>query len=647
LACEDLTLRQGLRKANRRFERIHDLLVRVYVSAAGYNDTRRMGAVLGLMAQMCADSALRDKLIDAGIVQRAIALLQYDATQRIALSALAMVTQYKVSTTTAHTIASLSGQLARLALYKCEDLILVELVVIVLSQALRITFLPRPPLVSFGERLELPTVVEAIYSILRNSRISYSILTHTIDLFAALTLYRPSPGEELLSLVPFLAAIARCDNIRTRAIAISGIMRLPATDDHECPSSFSPIRLGEMINEGLPEHLARPLEEFGEERVEMLVIFDASSKYRHLMGEAERRRESDLCTLGRTLAELVQVHDFAIGDKLVDNPPAHYPPSTSPFTSWIDCLHFCSDALRSTPNPPVADLDAADILEMRFLHYRGDVERSFPIARSAIARSPDLAYAYFILGMQGDREEGLRWARRGLLCPEMTPFVRTQLLYRTAIHAAHMGFGLLQSPSPNWIERGIALIEAALDDTETFLREASPDNLWRLLMLDWKVILTILVRGPALSPELSELEPSKIMCGLSMQYSDFIGWHIAPDQLNRARELLLFHYFPAYQEWHGITQRYDEFNRSLRTHGTHTHLHDLWFTQIGSCNIEYVPQRDNHDFRLHRNETYKCSWCNKPSAVLKKCKRCGHTVYCNSTCQRAHWDAHKLVCVRA
>ncbi|RDX39600.1 hypothetical protein OH76DRAFT_675907 [Lentinus brumalis] len=596
-----------------------------------------MGAALALMAQMCADVVLRDKMINAGIVQRAIPLLQYNATRKIALGALAILTQFKSSTATTHLIALSSPELASLALSRPEDCPTVELVVIVLAQTLRVTLIAADlPSASFLERLQLPTVVEAIQSILRRPRVSFSIITHAIDMFAALTLYRPPPRMDMPSLTPFLTAFARCNNIRTRAIAISGVMRLPVTENPGIPPLFSQSRLEESVHRGVPEHLACPLMEFGPGpmKTDILVIIDSSYKYRCAMAEAEANRESDLCSLGRRLADLVQVHDFAIGDKLVDISPSQHPPRTAPFTSWIDCLHLCSQALRSQLNPSLTDLDAADVLEMRFLYYRGHLDSVFSIARAAIQRSPDLAYAYFFLGMQDGREESLRMARRGLLCPQMTPFVRTQLLCRTATHAAHLGFALLRSPSPYGIEEGVALVEAALHDTDTFLEEASPDNLWRLLILDWKIILTVLTKGPELSHELSELE-----------FIEFIGYDIAPRQLNAARDLLLSSSTSGYQEWDHVVKRYDEFDRSLRTYAQ-SPVPDLWFTQIGSCNVEYMPQRDDHTFRLHPSEMYKCSWCNKPSSVLRKCGRCGQTVYCNSNCQRLHWDTHKAACVR-
>ena len=40
----------------------------------------------------------------------------------------------------------------------------------------------------------------------------------------------------------------------------------------------------------------------------------------------------------------------------------------------------------------------------------------------------------------------------------------------------------------------------------------------------------------------------------------------------------------------------------------------------------------------------KCANCGKPQNTILKCSRCNCVVYCNSACQRNHWDKHKIDC---
>lgn len=39
-----------------------------------------------------------------------------------------------------------------------------------------------------------------------------------------------------------------------------------------------------------------------------------------------------------------------------------------------------------------------------------------------------------------------------------------------------------------------------------------------------------------------------------------------------------------------------------------------------------------------------CSFCNKCSGTLKRCKQCGVAQYCDTECQVNHWQQHKLEC---
>ncbi|RDX40365.1 hypothetical protein OH76DRAFT_1423747 [Lentinus brumalis] len=495
------------------------------------------------------------------MVQRAIALLQHDATRKVALSALAMATQYKSTRTiaTAYDIAALSGDLARLAVTQMhlENLPTVELAFVVLAQSLRATIAISEPPASFIGALELPTVITAVYSVLRCPQISYAILTHSIDIIATLTMCHPPQGAA--SLTPFLAAFARCNNIRVRAIAVAAIIRLPGeSDESDGSGSFPMSRLLNAVRNGVPSHIHTQLMASGGANSEIVLILNSSYEFRKLMTAAESSG-FEPCVLGRKLAHLVQLHDFAIGEKQTTGNQ-----EVTSIPSWIDCLHLCAAALRRTDGSPSAtDLDNADVLEMRFYQYRGELHKAVITGRSAINRNPELAYAYFILSLQDDRECSFRMAKAGLQCPRMTPFLRTQLLCRAATHATQLGLSLLQSPSPLLIERGTTLILEALDDTNVFILQASPDNLWMQVMLNWKVFLLFLVRGPSVNPEFLDLKRTEDMIRLTSDFSDFIRYSIVPKRLTDARELLVSSYVSGSQTWDWLVERYDEHGVNL------------------------------------------------------------------------------------
>lgn len=66
ICCTDLTTRHGLKKAHARFNEIYEELDAAYTSAQRKGNEKIMGGVVGIMAKMCADALLRDKLFDKG-----------------------------------------------------------------------------------------------------------------------------------------------------------------------------------------------------------------------------------------------------------------------------------------------------------------------------------------------------------------------------------------------------------------------------------------------------------------------------------------------------------------------------------------------------------------------------------------------------
>ena len=72
-------------------------------------------------------------------------------------------------------------------------------------------------------------------------------------------------------------------------------------------------------------------------------------------------------------------------------------------------------------------------------------------------------------------------------------------------------------------------------------------------------------------------------------------------------------------------KRYDELDSNLMTYSMQPSLANMWFTPIGSNNIEYMPRQEDA-FHLDDSEMFRCSWCDVPSAVLKKCGGCRQTL---------------------
>ena len=175
------------------------------------------------------------------------------------------------------------------------------------------------------------------------------------------------------------------------------------------------------------------------------------------------------------------------------------------FASWYSALRLCAQSPRASSQR--SDQDCADIIELRVLADQGHHEELVAVAGRALARNPTLAYAYLMLCTSCDKERNVRTARAGLMCPVVPPFVRAQLLWQSVMNGVQVAFRVLQDQSdPASLALGSTFLETALENTETFIAEAAPDSFWLLPMLNWRVIITLILRGPTLGEDLEELQ---------------------------------------------------------------------------------------------------------------------------------------------
>ena len=226
---------------------------------------------------------------------------------------------------------------------------------------------------------------------------------------------------------------------------------------------------------------------------------------------SQAARDCDLVALGQSIAELVQHSTMVVEGSWtqIDSDPVH----RLPFARWTDCLPECARALRLGETDH--DLDAADTLDMRYLLLHGRVAEAVALGRSARSRNPNHAYARYIISLCGDTTEGLRAAEEGLHCPDVTPFLRRQMLWRAVEFRVWEGSGRILAADVGDTrarEEGTESLRTALDYVNIFLAEAPQDAYLRLAMLGWNFLLSVTLRGPDLSDDLLELKVMNMVC---------------------------------------------------------------------------------------------------------------------------------------
>ncbi|OSD08264.1 hypothetical protein PYCCODRAFT_1379740 [Trametes coccinea BRFM310] len=672
LSIPDLTTRHGFKRVHSRFDEIHRRLDEAYSSARRRSNKKAMGAVVGIMAKMCADALLRDRLFQIGLLQKVMPLLDFDSTRHIALQALIVVTHHG-GLLARQEIARYSDVLVKAMQDHPDDPLVAELAVVTIAHATESVVVceltPDPGLVRAAA---IRPVIEATLAALRRPTYSHAMHTHALTLLAAPTQHCPRECTAVPSLLNFLAAMTRSQNISFRAVAFTGILRLPIAESEFEQWQFDPVRFLTNHRRGTPQHLSDILMDYGLMESEATLTIISTSDYQKAMVQALQDR--DMYALGVKLVELIQRNEFSIaeGGFQMEGPGGSWSFANGadtglPFNRWTDALPLCAKALRAKNTP--TDLDGADIVEMKFYMARGRLSDAIALGHAALRRNRDLAYAYYIVSMGAEVEEGLRAVKKGLKCKRISPFVRYQMLWRAVGHAAQRGLAILTDAEEGDLQaraEGTAFLMSAWEDAKAYISEAPPDGRHMLAVLSWYALLTILIRGPELSEELRELDPARRKMKTSSEFMKHMGYPIARTQLNLARGLMLDHYTEGAREWGAFVKHFDDLDRDFQQEHAASLAEDAeddlveWLDKIdlgsdeeggshnhghahvhGSGRQHTVPQAkgDKSD-----HELYRCSWCRNPSAVLRKCGGCGNTRYCDHGCQKAHWAEHRADC---
>ncbi|KAI0748734.1 hypothetical protein C8Q80DRAFT_1173343 [Daedaleopsis nitida] len=638
LKIPDLTTRHGLKKVHARFSDIYKKLNASYSAAKRENNERVMGAVVGIMAKMCADALLRDRLFEKGFLTKIMPLLELDSTRYLALNALTMVTHHG-GIEARQEIARQNRTLIRLFQDYPDDLQIADGVIATLTHATAavVGSEDTPPRVLLKEAA-IQSVLETVVAILRKPRTTHTILSHALDLLVCAPQHCPNECKAVPGLVALITAFTRSNSINTRAQGIGGLLRLTIQESEFDAQFILPHKLMQAAMQAPPDHLTDLLFDYGTQRLDYYVMQKSMSEYTMAMMNVSRDR--DLYALGKKLAFLIQQAEYVIAEGGFRASDGYVLGERDgvPFARWTDALPPAAKALRDRGGK--ADLDDADVVELKFYIIRQRLPEAIALAHTVIKRNPRLSYAYYTLSLGVDTEEGLRAVKKGLKCPNATPFIRNQLLWRAVSHAGERGLQILQDAREGDMDaraEGSAFLMSAWEDTKT--------------------------------EDLKELDPARRKIKTSIDLMNFVGHSINRTQLNLTRELLLTNYTPGVREWGAVVKCYDEFN-SCDDHAaaprSPAHADDdlaEWLGNVelgdddaeGNCHAHGATCHGHHRGAARRRgdapsaetanyELYRCSWCGNPSAILRRCGGCGKTRYCDGACQKSHWSEHKAGC---
>jgi len=325
-----------------------------------------------------------------------------------------------------------------------------------------------------------------------------------------------------------------------------------------------------------------------------------------------------------------------------------------PFLMWDEGLPYCAGKLRETGKK--GDLDLADILEAKFLIIKSRVDEAHLLANKAIERNSQVGFFYYVLTLGADRESGLRNAKKGLKCPNLTGYVKYGLLYRAAEHASDLAIIKLQKARADVqvVQEGYAFAQSAFEDTKTYIQQAPPDGRSMLTVCYIHMLLLVLLHGHEQGTDLPQLHKTRELLSIGEEAARHVGRSVMPTLRRLAIFTIIDHLPAAAKEWGEITERYAETvkeNDLDKDKAGDSLAAWLEHVEIGDTNNVGESLHGSHyfntTFRFDDVTLYRCSWCGNPSAILRKCKGCGKTRYCDGACQKEHWAAsHRRACAR-
>ncbi|KAK7683476.1 hypothetical protein QCA50_013310 [Cerrena zonata] len=653
----DINTRSGLKRVHARFENISQKLDYAFSEAKKVGNAKVMEGICGIWTKMCHDALLRNKLFMQGLLPRLIFLLDNRATRYTSLRSLRILTHHGGEQICAE-IAKETPIFVRLMEEFPNDPEVNEELISIIAHTTGVVINNETIPIRFKKLIDMPTLLKLICNAMCRPDTRYLSPSHALSFFMSASFHYAREMKTFPPVMNLLVACLRSKDLSLRCNVFVTLLRINMVDAEEDNRNLDPQKLMASIERGFPDHLAEFAFNYGMKNTEVYSTLYCMRDFQQAMMECAR--DHNLLKLGRTIADLILQTEYSVADggfqamnertgkmEIMD--------LGLPFKMWSDSLPHCGKALRQN-----GELDKADIVEIKHWIMKQKIGQAIEIAKTGIKRNPNVAYFYYAIGLGADSREALRAVKKGLKAKQTSPFVSTYLLWRGVDSAGQLGVTTLANTpagDQRWSE-GVAFLMSAYDDAKKFINEAPPDAKRMQTMLNWYIILHIAIHGPELSVELREIEPTMKKLDLSRQFLEFMNIPNKKTQLRLTREMIMHLYTPAVKNNTFFIEKLDTLHITTEKSQEKSteKAEDTLAAWIEGLQIDDAENGElgqyHHHCRTYKVaminkadlELYRCSHCENPSAVLKKCGGCGKSRYCDSSCQKLHWPEHKKLC---
>ncbi|KAF9530334.1 hypothetical protein CPB83DRAFT_788319 [Crepidotus variabilis] len=642
----DFTKRSGIKQAHVEFDTIVSKLILAYQACGDF--WKLKGGIVGIIAKISADTILRNKLVHKGILHLVLPLFDVDETRHIALQSLVCIARNGDQIVCLE-ITRIAEKIIKLLNDFPADDKVTEFCVMVLA----LTFptwvytggptQPRYPLI--GSMLE--AVMEAIR---RPHQPSRYLVEHAVDLIRKITENAWKDVRAHPPAIEFLTAGLSSKDWIVRSKCLGGLLRLYDPGSEHEGTYFEMMHILSASDRLTPK-LNQALEDYGIDRTEIYFGLTCTLDSNHAIAKFEEDR--NLYALGLKFAWLIMHNDSSI---VLTGGEPEISPDGLPDARSLNILPLAAAAIRMRGNP--AELDFADALDIKYYFQKEQPQAIVDLVEKGLQRNPKQSYYYYAMVRlrKEDHVDALRFAKKGLKCEQLPPFIRRRLLHMAVHLAGNTGFLMLQELTDSdagkekW-EKGIAFFMSAYEDARVLLDEAPPDSKYLKDAGYWFVLLSIVIRED-LSPDLRELSPALKRTQLAREFYQAIFATPPMTIIRMTQEEIVKHYPSAIQNFGPLFTALDTAKGVPKAdvkHGVTADDVEAWFERMNMEDMKdpvFTPKSTLRTVDFEHVTLYRCSWCGNPSAALKKCSRCTKTLYCDGDCQKSHWTVHKKVCNR-
>jgi hypothetical protein len=383
-----------------------------------------------------------------------------------------------------------------------------SLAICVLAHLVANIYFDKSPFYRQFPSIKMDDLLVAVYTGLVEVPFTPSTFFHGHDLVVSASCHAFATLERHPYLLDFIVASFRAPDLGTRVTSLSSLLTFHIRHEIQSTHVTQALERFEALKRLSPRLWALILS-YG---VEKSVSFQqAQTTLAFQRAQMQAAQTKDLFQLGLKLGELVLANENSVGDGYLGSDNGNRADLGLPYNDFMSSLPFAANALRERDFTKYCDM--ADMIEIKYHMHR----REYPQVRlksdAAMRRSKHAFWYYMRATAENEGPKArLKWAKLGLLCQRTSPYLRAGLLRLAASAAACFGIEHFECGNPgseSW-HMAQAVLRSALEDSLSYIREAPPDSRSMRDMCILALLMTLVLKGGDISPDMRELRVSKI-----------------------------------------------------------------------------------------------------------------------------------------